>query len=117
VNYAKSRQRLDDGLWDFTFTRDKVTRRTSPCSEECKHATQEEADQHFYDWCLDQVEEIHLANQMLKCRICGEWTDKEFGNRHLGMYFGPIPLCDKHRNKEGLKQAEPFHSPIEIWYS
>jgi hypothetical protein len=117
MNYAQSRQRKDDGVWHWTVRYDDKIYVHVPCTSECNHETQEEADKHFYEWSLSKVEEIRLQNMQLKCSVCEAFTDTELGNRGFWMYFSPTPLCDKHRNQDELRKLHPFESPIEIIYS
>jgi len=83
------------------------------------HATKEEAERHYYDWCLSTVVEIKLSDQQLRCRAegCEAWTDTELGNRQLDRMFNGDPLCDVHRNRETLALIHPFTSGLRSIHS
>ncbi len=117
MNYAQARQRKDDGLWDWTVMRDKQIRQASPCSDECHHVTQEEADRHFYEWCLSQVQEYEDTETQHKCAVCGAWTNRYFENRPMGHLNFMSYLCDAHRNLDELRKLHPFESGIALIYS
>lgn len=117
MNYAQARQRQDTKLWDWTVMNDKIIHRHDPCSESCAHETQAEADKHFYDWSLEQVQEYTDSDVQRKCAVCGTWTQKSLGNHQFWLVISPEFLCDEHRNKDELMKLQPFQSPIILIYS
>lgn len=110
-----ARQRKADGLWTWTVERNGVVIAWPPCSENCPgHATQEEAERHFYEHELAKLRE---SKQDIKCRCeapdCGEWTQHTlFSNLYDAVY-----LCDEHRTAEMFRQLHPFVPGREIWTS
>ena len=130
MNYDEAREIPGKG-WHWTTMNNGVVRTAHPCIQipemsfedlmrkplmgtditRCPpHATKEEAERHYYDWCLSTVTEIELSNQQLRCRAegCEAWTDTELGNRQLERMFNGDPLCDAHRNRETLALIHPF---------
>lgn len=116
MNYAEARQRTT-GLWDWTTMRDKTVHRSLPCTEDCTHRTEKEACRHFYEYCLAQVKEHEYIDEQHRCMICGEWTNKSFGNRQFWLSIRPVDLCDKHINIKSLVEISPFTYPIRIIHS
>ncbi len=117
MSYAKARQREDSGLWDWSVMNNRIIHRHEPCTEACQHATQEEADKHFYEWSLSQVREYFDPDLQHKCAVCGAWTQKSLGNHRFWMIGFDAFLCDEHRNKDELVKLHPFQSPIGLIYS
>ena len=117
MNYAQSRKRDDADLWDWTVSNDSEIWRIKPCTEECHHTTQEEADRHFYEWCLSLVSDHEITNAQYKCEVCGVWTSHYLGNSQLRMLSFESFLCDIHRNKDELRKLHSFYSPIVIIHS
>jgi hypothetical protein len=131
VNYDEARAIPGKG-WHWTTMRDGVVRTAEPCIrhvgdethplwymqpskpeewERCEpHATREEAERHYYDWCLSTATDIQLADQQLRCRAegCEAWTDTELGNRQLERMFNGDPLCAEHRTRDVLATLHPF---------
>lgn len=78
MNYDQARQ-LKDGGWHWTTMNDGVVRTAEPCIkhigdesdpawflmpynpddwERCEpHATREDAEKHFYEWCIESLAE------------------------------------------------------------
>lgn len=123
MNYDQARERMDkDGkpssLFDWTTMNDGHVRAAGPCmTHTCEHHSAEEAEKHFYDYCLDQVKEFHLGDQQLRCEVCGEFTDGGLGNQSFYMLSFHSVLCPTHRNKERLKALHPFHTGIALYHS
>jgi len=140
MNYAQAREIPGEG-WHWTSMRDHETRTAWPCHrrkadapaltfplppydadewERCEpHATKEEAERHFYDACLEEaLAETHeigwLGCQMPRCKAP---TDKALGTHDLGHVFGLVPLCDEHRNRDGLIARHPFKPGIQLIHS
>lgn len=130
MNYDEAREIPGKG-WHWTTMNNGVVRTAQPCIQipemsvedlmrkplmgtnitRCEpHATREEAERHYYDWCLSTVTEIKLSNQQLRCRAegCEAWTGTELGNRQLECMFNGDPLCDEHRTRETLALIHPF---------
>lgn len=80
------------------------------------HATKEEAERHFYDFCLEQAKE-HDGSHWMDCAKCGAATKKMLGNMGLGDLFHIEPLCDEHRTKEVLADLHPFAPGIAMVHS
>ena len=151
MNYDEAREIPGKG-WRWTTMNNGIVRTAEPCIrhvgdesdpmwylkpsteadwERCEpHATREEAEQHFYDWCLSTVTEIRLSGQMLRCvarlyrwdgqlaeDCCGSWTDTELGNRQLERMFNGDPLCDAHRDQETLALIRPFSPGLKVIHS
>lgn len=130
MNYDEAREIPGKG-WHWTTMNNGVVRIAQPCITILKpfdpgsldfslrpsdivrcppHATREEAERHYYDWCLSTVTEIKLGEQQLRCRApsCEAWTDTLLGNRQLERMFNGDPLCDEHRTRETLAAIHPF---------
>lgn len=139
MNYDEARE-LKGGGWHWTTMNDGVVRTAQPCITILKpfepgsldfslrpsditrcppHATKEDAERHYYDWCLSTVSEIKLADQQRRCRAsgCSEWTDTMLGNRQLGRMFNGDPLCDAHRTPEALRALHPYAPGMMSIYS
>jgi hypothetical protein len=140
MNYDEAREIPGKG-WHWTTMNNGVVRTAQPCIrhvgdesdpfwymkpsnesawERCEpHATKEQAERHFYDWCLSTVTEIKLGEQQLRCRApgCEAWTDTELGNRQLGRMFNGDPLCEAHRTREVLAQIRPFAPGMGLIHS
>ena len=140
MNYDEARQ-LKDGGWHWTTMNDGVVRTAAPCVRHvgdesdplwymqpskaedwayCEpHETQEDAERHFYEWCLENVtEQKYTTKQLCSVEGCDEWSQFALGNNELGRFFGLGPnLCDAHRNREHLATLRPFHSPIRSVHS
>ena len=122
MNYAQARQgRNINGtqinLWDWTTRNGDQIRQSPPCTLECTHTTSEEAERHFYNYCIDNAKVYESNGIQQKCRICGQWTTKSFGNNQLHLILQPIALCDEHLTKECLARASPFSIGISIIHS
>lgn len=83
------------------------------------HATKEEAERCYYDFCLDHVREGTMLDEQRRCQFpgCEAWTQKYLDNPQLGMVFHFVCLCDEHRNREGLEAAQPFEPGTESYHS
>ena len=135
MNYDQARQTKDGG-WHWTTMNDGLVRTAAPCIEfedmpieeigtrpsvvkqRCEpHATQEEAERHFYDYCLEQVKEW-TTSEWHSCIVCGAPTKRYLGNRHMGSLFSPgEAFCDEHFSPEALAEAEPFSPGIRLIHS
>jgi len=114
VNYREARQRTTDGRWDWTNMNDKVVTTAAPCTDHSDgHATQEEADRHFYDHEVANLREFHLEGTQHHCAVdgCDNWTGGGLESRWLGQ--GTM-LCEDHDSRDGWMAANPFSSPIHI---
>ena len=140
MNYDEARP-LKAGGWHWTTMNDGVVRTAQPCIRHvgeksdpfwymqpskpedwvcCEpHATREEAERHFYDWCLSTVEESRMSDQQLRCRVagCDGWSDVLLGNRQLGHLFNGDPLCEAHRSKDQLALLHPFKPGMVLVHS
>ena len=76
-----------------------VVRKTD--DEFCFHDTAEEANEHYKLYLLDDAKyDRKMSNQMLKCQICGEYTEKMASAGEWSTFI----LCDEHLNRESLEQ-------------
>ena len=140
MNYDKAREVPGKG-WHWTTMNDGIVRTAEPCSrhvgdesdpmwymkpsnesdwQRCEpHATRDEAERHFYDWCLETVAETRMGDQQLRCRMpdCAEWTDTVLGNLQDERLFNGDPLCEAHRTREVLAQIRPFEPGMELIHS
>lgn len=80
------------------------------------HATQEEAERHFYDACLEEASE-QTTSHWQDCRVCGAPTKRLLGNRDLSSLFNGDALCDEHFSKDTLQELHPFKSGIYLIHS
>jgi len=138
MNYDQARQTKDGG-WHWTTMNDGVVRTAAPCIrflkpfdyskpfepakpediERCTpHATQEEAERHFYDYCFE-AENIHentTANWM-DCAKCGAPTKRLLGNRSMSQTIQQEALCDEHFSIETLRELHPFRREMTLMHS
>ena len=123
MNYAQARERLTQyygqpsGLWDWSTKRDDMVRRSTPCETSCAHKSPEEAERHFYDYCLEKAQVHEHPDEQRKSVICGAWTIKELGNNQMWLAIRPVDLCEAHLTQEYLAQAQPFKSGMAIIHS
>lgn len=137
MNYDEARA-LESGGWHWTTMNDGRVRPAWPCRryvgdcnledlvagnaspedfETCEpHATREQAERHFYEACLEAVEEVRFG-EWHGCAVCDQPTKAGLGNRLLSRYFRPDPLCDEHRNREQLAQLHPFPPDLSLTHS
>ena len=113
MNYAQARQRsFSDGtpqdLWDWSTMNDGRAWVSNPCNHSCRHATREEAERHFYDYCLEQAQVHPQEREMRRCRVCNAWTRNQLGNIQMWLLLQPEWLCDAHLTREFLAQVQPF---------
>lgn len=138
MNYDEARE-ISGGGWHWTSMNDGVVRTAQPCIgpkgdipadyligvtkepiewERCSpHATKEEAERHFYDWCLSRLVETECESAERCEQGCGEWTNKTLENRGLSGLFKSVFLCDEHRSKEVVATLHPFRPGIQIIHS
>lgn len=136
MNYDEARQ-IESGGWHWTTMNDRKVRTAWPCLryvgpekplermmnatpddfERCApHATREEAERHWYDACLEAVEESNFGDWS-GCRVCDAPTKKGLGNPQMSRAFHVDPLCDEHRTKETLSSLHPFKSGWQVIHS
>lgn len=136
MNYDEARQ-LKEGGWHWTSMHDGTVRTAIPCIwfddlefndalgpplppnriHRCPpHATREEAERHFYNHSLANMQEGETSNWN-GCEVCDTPTKKTLGNRGMHGYFSEHFLCDQHRNKEELQKLQPFHTGIQVIHS
>ena len=121
MNYYGARQvdpkanKPDAGKWRFTVRNDNVIWATGPCSTCPGHDTAEEAERHFYDGEIESARYDIEGNRdlRLRCAVCDAETfhGAEFG---LIGWNDFVPLCDEHRNRDGLMTAKPFRPGQQI---
>lgn len=82
------------------------------------HATQEEAERCFYEYCLDHAAEREW-DQAQQCDFpgCETFTRKTLHPQFMGSVVSFTHLCDEHRNREGLQAARPFRGGMEVMHS
>jgi hypothetical protein len=123
MNYDQARQRINPdeekiSLWDWTTANNGIIYPARPCEKGiCRHVTREEAERHFYEYCLGEVQE-HVSNdEQRQCAICGTWTNKVLGNEQFWLLSLRAWLCDEHRNKQELGKLFPFEVGVELIHS
>lgn len=137
MNYDEARQTADGTGWHWTTKNDGRIRTAAPCLryvgspdasydspyrkedwELCEpHATKEEAERHFYDWCLSEVKEVACSWASCRYPSCDQPANKALGNSPFGMLFSQLPLCDDHRNAESLQLITPFRPGLTLMHS
>lgn len=105
LDYLRQRQNETDGPFREKFHRNG-------------HATKEEAERCFYDFCLDHAGEQDWVPRG-KCEFpgCGETAVKAFGMPREDSVIPFAFLCDAHRNRAGLEAAHPFEAGIQITHT
>lgn len=117
MNYDQARKR-DDGVWHWTTMNDGIVHVAAPCTDACTHATQEEAERHFYGWCMDSISISHTSDEQHKCAVCGMWTiNIVVAGRYLSQLSYDTYLCNAHANKESMMHLHPFHAGIQVIHS
>ena len=142
MNYDSARQvaLTADALggWHWTTMNDGRVRPAAPCRryigppldhrlpfkpaeasdfETCEpHATKEEAERHFYDYSLEQVEEESYSSWQ-DCVVCGAATKTGLGTRSMALLFSGDALCDAHLSKEKLAELHPFQPGYQLIHS
>ena len=144
MNYDEARELRDNESgetrgWHWTTQRDRTIRPAWPCHrytgdakpedllrgkadpadfETCEpHATREEAERHYYDACLEAVDELTFTDWS-GCQVCDEPTKKGLGSKLLSRLFAsPTPLCDAHRTREQLAELRPFKPGLQSIHS
>lgn len=112
MNYYEPREIVDpatgEGAGKYHFVKANKRTGTRPvgyCAEDCPgHDTPEEAAAHFHEWKLDNaIFEAGADNptSLHRCRYpgCEEYTAGVARDQHLTWHH---PLCDQHRNRDGL---------------
>lgn len=88
------------GKWHYTRRNKRLgTFPVGYCAEGCEgHDTPEGAYEHQTAYLLDRETRLdgESSGQMLRCRVCQEWTSRfaQVGESRLYM------LCDQHRNRD-----------------
>lgn len=137
MNYDQARQ-LKDGGWHWTTKNDGIVRTAEPCLKHigdesdpawylkpynasdwtrCEpHSTREEAERHFYEWCIESLKEDDLWD-WTGCQVCDAPTKKALGNRGMHMLITSVPLCDEHRNVDKVRELYPQPGGIALTHS
>lgn len=116
MNYYEARQRTSDGRWDWTGMNDSRIFKAGPCAgHDDGHATKEEAERHFYDWELDQLQELKgPSSTQHRCQSpgCQTFTDIALAiGGHIGVHFW---LCKDHRTRGEVARIYPFTPGLTI---
>lgn len=104
MNYYAPREIADPagngvGTWRYTVRNDDRIWPVGYCAEQmCRHATPEEAREHYRQWELDHRRAVEVAWPGNACRICGALATKGFTTNGYSVYL----LCDEHRTREHL---------------
>lgn len=118
MNYDKARENpKKPGFFLWCSRNDNKLFYAEPCNEGCEHRSAEEAERHFYNFCLESVTERIDKDQQHKCKVCEAWTQKSLGNFDLHLLAFHAFLCDEHRTKEELAKLYPFVPDIEVIHS
>ena len=110
MNYDEARQ-TKDGIWHWTTMNDGLVRTCPPCIQmtdvpiedlghipvgvlgRCEHATKEEAERHFYDYCFEPEQIREGTNShWLDCAKCGAPTKRLLGCPGLWSLINQDPL-------------------------
>lgn len=113
MNYYQARQTNDGQFWHWTCMNDGVIWPSTPCTEDCQHKTEEEAERHYYDHLVASLHPVEF-NSAQKCFVCSAWTPKALQpvNSMEACY-----LCDDHLKPENWMKEFPFKSGIQIMSS
>lgn len=113
MNYYDARQREDGSGWHYIkLNKRSGTRPVGYCADHPPHATEAEARECYRQYELDNAREGKLSDQMLKCRVCGEYTEGFMEVGHTQM----VVLCDVHRTREQLdKLIDPPGMICSSW--
>ena len=104
----------DKPIWDPVYTDPANWQRCEP------HATREEAERHFYDYCLENL--VTETTEWMNCQAkdCDAPARLWHHNRGIGMAFsGGLSLCTNHYPyaDELIQERYPFESGMQIWHS
>lgn len=133
MNYHQARQREDGSGWTWTTMNDGrvwpsggcvtwpegeptyedvMSGVRKPMGEPHIHATQEEAEQCFYDYERGRLKEFKLEKTTHQCEFPG--CKKETRGGLNAFHLAQVSLCKKHRTPEGWSAARPFKPGISI---
>lgn len=81
--------------------------RSGPCFDHTDgHATQEEAERHFWEYEMALPRRVCLnPEEQRKCEICGAWTQDRV--RREGDYRSDV-LCGDHQDQASYEALHPF---------
>lgn len=114
MKYSRARQ--VEGGWLWTDERDGKIYRGVSCMNCPPHETREEAERHFYDFCLSRLEECQV-NVSNPCIICKAPTQTILGNPNLGEYFNFAAVCQDHDAPDTMARLYPFHPNLTLTHS
>lgn len=119
MNYAGARQRQSDGRWDWTTMHDGRVWRSGPCiSHDDGHATQEEAERHFWEDELATVRRFVVPDDdavtLKRCAVCSVFTASHV---RFADGFTTFDLCPDHQDRASLEKVYPFEAGRQIIHS
>lgn len=90
------------GIWHYTITNDGVGRPTGYCTAECRHASADEAREHYRHYLIDTAtyNGKYIEGSFKACAVCGTPT-RNFAQVGPGG-MDHHSLCDEHLTKEHL---------------
>lgn len=106
MNYYAARQTADKRYWHWTCRNDGMIYPCQPCTSDCTHETQEEAERHHHEYELSKGQVGKLSDRAhYPCEVCGSLTQTIFScPDHSRLHH----LCDEHANAETFATLEPF---------
>lgn len=110
MNYYEARQTKDKLYWRWTCMNDRQIWTSTPCTEDCKHQTKEEAERHYYDHLVASLRTVEFQSAQ-KCAVCGAWTPKGL---QPAKSMEVCHLCDEHLAPENWQKEFPFKIGTQI---
>lgn len=114
MNYYQPYQR-PTGEWFYTMRNDDMLYRVGYCVQCSGHATEDEACEHYRQYCLDrarfygpaeiQPDQNARTRTEQRCAVCDAWT-MYFAQYGIGQ-LDHTPLCEQHLNRDSLEQVAP----------
>jgi len=108
MNYYEARQTKDKQFWHWTCLNDGRVWPSTPCTSDCQHKTQEEAERHYYEHLVASLRTVTFESAE-RCFVCGVWTPKALqpkGDMKVSY------LCDEHLTKENWIREYSFKTGI-----
>lgn len=122
MNFYTARKTLVGDIWRWTCANGEQIWTSTPCTEECQHATREEAERHYYEYRMSKLRTFEFEHweecEHPECKV--EDGHRTLTNKMLGEVGSILRgkmLCDQHRTEAVYRQLTPFVPGSEIWSS
>lgn len=118
MNYDEAREKKGGG-WHWTTMNDDRIRAAGACMNHEPHASKEDAERCFYEYCMSSLVETDHGDSAQRCEVegCDAWAPKTLGTRGLWKLQIQCWLCDEHRNVDTVRRLYPFTGGYSIIHS